>query len=170
MSLKVEEAAKFRRLGMTEEEFNKLVVEKTDDRFNEIYRLVFGYVEQPDGSQKLMSKLPNGKVVFPDKSEKLERIKPGVPYLCLVYEREREAFAKILSEEYEPRIFVQPNGIVSIVWRKDNGEIEHRVVKEDTYVKRLIAALKFVEEELRVPDVRITFRKYEKEYRGGKKV
>ena len=163
MSLKIENGIKLRKLGMSEQEFKEKVVEKSGDRFDQIFRLVFGYVEQPDGTQKLMSRLPNNKLVFVDKSEKIEDVKPGQPYLCLVYEREREAFAKILSEEYEPRIFIQPNGLVTLVWRKDNGDVERRIMVENSYPERLVAALKYCDEVLKTPDVRITFRKHERE-------
>ena len=162
MSIKIEDAVKLRRLGMSEEEFKNKVVEKSGDRFDQIFRLVFGYVEQPDGTSKLMSRLPNNKLVFLDKSEKIENVKPGQPYLCLVYEREREAFAKVLSEEYEPRIFIQPNGLITLVWRKDNGEVERRIMVEKTYPERLVAAIKYCDDVLKTPDVRITFRKHER--------
>lgn len=141
-----------------EEEFEKDVVEKQDHLFTDIMSVVFGWKTQPDNSKKLVSKLPNGKIIFPDRSEELERLEPGVPYICLVYEREREAFAKICAEEYQPKIFVLANRIVTMVWRNEKGKLENKMPHANTFEERINAAVKEME-TLGFASAKIIFRK-----------
>lgn len=154
------EAAEQRKLGMEKEEFIKEVTEKTEDRFNQIFKLVFGWTPQPDGSQKLMSRLPNGKVVFIDRRDDIKNIKEGKPYICLVYEREKEAFARVICEVYQPNIFVQSNGIVSLVYRKNTDEIVRKIIVANTLEERLVEALKICM-QLQVSSVEVIFRAFE---------
>ncbi len=104
--------------------------------------IVFGWKLQPDGSKKLVAKLPNGKIIFPDRSEQ-GAVEPGVPYICLVYEREREAFAKVCSEEYQPKIYVQSNRIVTMVWREPSGKVTNKVAIGNSFEERLSPLLFF---------------------------
>ena len=94
------------KLGMSKEEHLKIIEEAQDERFKDIRSLTFGWVEQSDEEggkkeRKLMTYLINGKATFIDKSQELEEVIPEDPYICMVYERPREAFAKILFPEYQ---------------------------------------------------------------------
>ncbi|GAH23332.1 unnamed protein product, partial [marine sediment metagenome] len=110
-----------------------------------------------DGSRKLVSKLPNGKIIFPDRSEQIEKVEVGIPYICLVYEREREAFAKVCSEEYRPKIFVQSNKLVTMVWRDKSGKVRNKLFPGNTYEERILLSVKEME-KLGFPSVSIIFR------------
>ena len=154
------------KLGMTDEEFEKLVAEKEDELFTQLRSgIVFHWQEQENGPPKLMSKLPNGKVVFPDRSEKLEEIKPFIPYICLIYEREREAFAKIICEEYEPKIIIHPNRNVTAVWKEKGNKVRRWLVGPlPSFEERVVAAIKRFE-ELGFTEARIKFVANERKYR-----
>jgi len=143
--------------GDAAETFKNEVSEKQDNLFTDIMSVVFGWKMQPSGDKKLVSKLPNGKIIFPDRSEQRETVQPGVPYICLVYEREREAFAKICSEEYQPKIFIPGSRMLTMVWRDDSGKIRRKVPHENSYEERIVAAVKEME-KLKFPSVRIIFR------------
>jgi len=145
--------------GKDDEEFMKQIEEMQDERFTDLRILVFGWVDQPDGSKKLMTHLPNGKVCFPDRSVKLQEILPEVPYICLVHEREREAFAKIICEEYMPKIYVLPNKLVTMRW-KEHNKIRWKMPHEKTYEHRILSAIKEFE-RMGVPYVFIVFRENE---------
>lgn len=144
----------------TEEDFLNLIKEKQDERFTDIRSLVFGWRDQPDGSKKLMSRLPNGKVVFVDRREQFE-VKPGRSYLCLVYEREREAFARILCEEQEPVIWVLQNRLVTLRYVEDNGQLKIVMPHGNTYQERILAALDRLE-KLGFPEIKVIFRENER--------
>ena len=158
-------------LGEAAKEFEEDVVNKQDSQFKDIMSVVFGWKIQTDGSRKLVSKLPNGKIMFPDRSEQIETIEPGVPYICLVYERKdelnekgeiiqqgKEAFAKICSGEYQPKVYIQENRLVTMVWReKDSGKIRRKVPVENSFEERVIFAIKEME-KLGFPSVRVIFR------------
>ena len=143
--------------GEKADKFKTEVSEKQDNLFTDIMSVVFGWKIQPNGDKKLVSKLPNGKIIFPDRSEQSESVQPGIPYICLVYERDREAFAKICSEEYQPKIFIHGTRMITMVWRDDSGNIRRVVPHENSYEDRLVSAIKQME-KLKFPSVRIVFR------------
>jgi len=157
--LSIDDAKKAKRVsGKSASQFESDIIEKQDSLFEDIMCVTFGWKTQPDNSRKLVSKLPNGKIIFPDRSEDLTIIEPGVPYICLVYEREREAFAKVCSEEYHPKIYVTPSKIVTIVYREISGSIKKKMYPGNSYENRILAALKDAE-ELGFPSIRVIFRK-----------
>ena len=136
-----------------------------DEKFTEIRSLRFGWVKQPsdkDGKceMKLMSTLPNGKIIFPDRSQNLDDIIPEEPYLCLVFDPpgKKVAFAKILFPEYKPKIYIPPSRIPAMVWRDDKGIVHRKVPHGDTYEKRLITCIKEME-ALGMDSVTIIYRK-----------
>jgi len=139
------------------DKFKEEVSEKQDTLFTDIMSIVFGWKIQPNGDKKLVSKLPNGKIIFPDRSEQSEAVQPGVPYICLVYERDREAFAKICSEEYQPKIFIPGSRMLTMVWRDEKGNIRRKIPKENSYEERIVAAVKEME-KMKFPSIRIIFR------------
>ncbi len=156
--------------GKAATEFVDEIAGKQDNQFTSIMSVVFGWKAQPDGSKKLVSKLPNGKIMFPDRSEEVEHIEAGVPYICLIYERKdeldakgnvirqgREAFAKICSEEYQPKIFVTKSRMPSMVWREESGKVRNKVPHGNSYEIRMISAIKEME-KLGFPSVRVVFR------------
>jgi len=143
-------------VGPAADEFKALVLTKQDNLFKDIMCIVFGWKVQPDGSKKLVAKLPNGKIIFPDRSEQ-GTVEPGVPYICLVYEREREAFAKVCSEEYQPKIYVPSSRMPSMVWRDHSGKIRNKIPMGATYEERIAAAIKEME-EMKLPSVKVIFR------------
>ena len=152
-----EAIGKKRVSGKDAEKFKDEVSEKQDNLFTDIMSVVFGWKVQPNGDKKLVSKLPNGKIIFPDRSEQSESVQPGVPYICLVYEREREAFAKICSEEYQPKIFIPESRMITMVWRDESGKVRRVVPHENSYEERLVAAMKEME-KMKFPSIRVIFR------------
>jgi len=153
--------------GKSDKELLDIIKEKqgVDDKFTDIRSIRFGWVKQPQDSSgksvsKLMSTLPNGKYIFPDKSENLENIVPEEPYLCLVFEPEGEkvAFAKILFPEYKPKIYIPPSRIPAMVWRDSKGIVRRKMPIGTTYEERLISAIKEME-SLGVESVTVVFRK-----------
>ena len=149
--------------GGSEDETLKQILEKQDDRFTDIRSLEFGWVDQhpEEGVKsdfKLMSMLPNGKVIFPDRSEDIEGIIPEDPYICLVYEREREAFAKILFPEYQPKIYIPPSRIPAMVWRDKSGKVRRKLPHGNSYEDRIMQAIKEME-GLGFDSIKIIFRK-----------
>ena len=141
----------------------KLIEDNQDDRFKDILSLRFGWVKQPSDNtkpqeRKLMSMLPNGKVVFIDRSQEIEDIVPEDPYICLVYEREREAFAKILFPEYQPKIYIPPSRLPAMVWRDNHGNVKRKLAVGKSYEERIIYAIKEME-KLGFNYIKIVFRK-----------
>ena len=144
---------------------------KQDGQFKDLYVIVFGWKEQGEGKpKKLMSKLPSGKLVFPDKTENVSMIEQGLPYICLVYDRKvdeegkpgREAFAKIICEEYTPKIYVPSSRLPHMVWRDKSGTLRNKAPFGNTFEERIISAIKEME-KMGFPSVKVVFRINEKE-------
>ena len=146
------------KLGMSNEEFETIIHRKQDELFSDLRSLIFQWKKQESGEKKLMSRLPNGKVVFLDRSDNPEDINTGAPYICAVYEREREAFAKVVCEEYQPKIFVPSSRIPHMVYRDEKGNIRRRAPVANSYEERIVAAIKEME-KLGFPSIKIIFRK-----------
>jgi len=158
-----EAVSKSGTLGTKKEKLLEEIESKQDERFRDIRSLRFGWVKQPiEGSKetetKLMSMLPNGKVVFVDRSQDVTDINIEDPYICMVYEREREAFAKILFPEYQPKIYIPPSRIPAMVWRDESGKTHRKLPHGNTYEERLIQALKEME-KLGFESIKVVFRK-----------
>ena len=111
------------------------------------------------------------KNCFPDKSENLDEIKPGMPYMCLVYDRPneyndagelikegREAFAKIICEENRAKIFVPPNRLPVMVWTETSGKVRNKVPVANSYGERMMDLINMAE-KMGLPLVEIVFRK-----------
>jgi hypothetical protein len=149
----IDEAVKHRgATGKSEEEILKEVdkIQSQDEKFNEIYSLVFGLKEQPhkEGEKvkyKVMSSLPDGRVVFVDRSQNEEDIALEEPYICLVYKRAKEAFAKVLFPQYQPHIYIPPNRLPVMVWRDKKGKIQRKRPIGKSYEERIISAIKEME-------------------------
>jgi hypothetical protein len=150
-----------RTIGPERTDLEGKIIDKQDAFFSDIMVVVFGWKIQPDKSRKLVSKLPNGKIIFPDRSEQVERIEPGIPYICLVYEREREAFAKICAEEYQPKIYVPSSKVVSLIYKTKSGKLMRKIPVHNTYEPRILEALKEAE-ELGFASVKVIFRQNQK--------
>jgi len=148
-------------IGKAATEFEGEIVNKQDNLFSDIMSVTFGWKIQDDGSRKLVSKLPNGKIIFPDRSEQIEELEPGVPYICLVYEREREAFAKVCSEEYQPKIFIPSSRMPTMVWRDDSHKVRRKIPVADSYEGRIVLAIKEME-KLGFPSIKVIFRNNQK--------
>ena len=165
-----DEAIKRKGTGGSSDEALKDIEKSQDIRFKHIYSLIFGWKKQPEEKgkepeSKLMSMLPNGKVVFIDRSQIEEEIIPEDPYICLVYERPREAFAKILFPEYQPKIYVPPSRLPAMVWRTEKGEMRRKLAIGNSYEERIIYAVKEME-KLGFESVKIVFRKNIREQNG----
>ena len=157
--LSIEDAKKIKRvIGKDGDNFEKEILDKQDSLFTDIMCVTFGWKMQPDESKKLVSKLPNGKIIFPDRSEDMSQIEPGIPYICLVYEREREAFAKVCCEEYQPKIYVPTSRMPSLVYKDRRGETIRKMVPGNSYEMRILQLIKDAE-ELGFPSIRVIFRK-----------
>jgi len=149
--------------GLTGERAKKLeneILAKQDLLFKDIYSIVFGWKLQEDKSRKLVSKMPNGKILFPDRTDSTE-IEPSTPYICLVYEREREAFAKIICQETQPKIFVPSSRVPHMVYREENGKMRRKAPHGNSYEERIVAAIKEME-KLGFPSIKIIFRSNQK--------
>jgi len=146
-------------LGLSEDSFEKKVNDKQDELFTDLRSLIFQWKEQEEGDKKMMSRLPNGKVVFLDRSDNPEEIKTDTPYICAVYEREREAFAKIICEEYKPKIYVLPSHAVRVVYKDKNKDtqIEMPGPQYNNYGERMMYCIKKCE-SFGFPEVTIVFR------------
>jgi len=157
--LTIDEAKQIKGVtGDRAKELESDIASKQDSLFKDMYCVTFGWKVQEDKSRKLVSKMPNGKILFPDRSENMEEIEPGTPYLCLVYEREREAFAKVICEEYQPKIFIPSSRIPHMVWRDEKGTIRRKAPYGSTYEERIIGAIKEME-KLGFASIKVVFRK-----------
>ena len=168
--LSIDDAKKIKRLsGERAKEFEDQVLAKQDGQFKDLYVIVFGWKLQPDGSKKLVSKLPSGKILFPDKTEKLDTIETGLPYICLVYDVKmdeegkpgRQAFAKIICEEYTPKIYIPSSRLPHMVWRDKSGTLRNKAPFGNSYEERIISAIKEME-KMGFPSVKVVFRVNEK--------
>lgn len=148
------------KLGMSENEFEDIITDKQDELFSDLRSLIFEWKSQgKNKDEKLMSRLPNGKIVFLDRSDDPNKIITGSPYICAVYEREREAFAKIICEEYKPKIYVLPSHLVNVVY-KDEDDKTRRIMpgpQYKSYGERIMYCIKKCE-KLGFPEVSIIFR------------
>lgn len=165
--LSIDEAKKKLKLGGDKAKaFEQKIIERQDGQFSQIMSIVFGWKLQEDGSKKLMSKMPSGKALFADRSEVLEEIEPGVPYMCLVYDRKedeegrpgREAFAKIICREYKPKIYVPTNHLPVMVWNEESGKVRNEVPHGNSYAERIMKLI-IMAEEKGFPSVDIVYRK-----------
>jgi len=149
------------KLGMSDDEFDELVGDKQNELFSDLRSLMFQWKKQDktDKEKKFMSRLPNGKVVFLDRSDDPEDLKTDTPYICAVYEREREAFAKVICEEYKPTIYVLPSHLVSIVYRDDKNKTRRIMPgpQYKSYGDRMMFCINRCE-ELGFNEVNIVFR------------
>ena len=135
--------------------FEKKVLDKQDGQFTQLMSVIFGWKLQDDGSKKLMSKLPCGKALFVDKSEDIDKIEPGIPYICLVYEpntnpdgtQAKQAYAKIICEEYYPTIFIPSSKLPVMVWIDKNDKKRNYVPRANTYAERVMILLDMAEKE-----------------------
>ena len=165
-SLTIDEAKRKLKLGGEKaRHFEQKVLEKQDDQFSQIMSIIFGWKIQTDASKKMVSKMPNGRILFPDKSEDVDSIEPGIPYICLVYEPElnpdgtpaRQAYAKIICEEYIPIIFVPKSRIPVMVWIDEKGKKRNKVPVGNSYTDRMMILLNQAE-SLKWPFVKIIYR------------
>ncbi len=148
------------KLGMSNNEFDDIVNEKQDELFSDLRSLIFQWKMQEDNkTKKMMSRLPNGKIVFLDRSDDPEVLKTGTPYICAVFEREREAFAKIICEEYTPKIYVLSSHMVNVVYRDSNNKTRRIMPgpQYKSYGERMMYCIKKCE-ELGFPEVSVIFR------------
>lgn len=168
----VDEAKKKLKIGGEKgRNFESKVLERQDGQFTKLMSMVFGWKLQKDGSKKLVSRMPSGKIAFPDKSENLDEIEQGMPYICLVYDRPneydeegnlikegREAFAKIICAENEPKIFVPQNDLPVLVWTKENGDVEHKLAHANSFAERMMFLINMARNERKFPSIKIIFR------------
>jgi hypothetical protein len=147
------------KLGMSDEDFENLVTGKQDDLFSDLRSLIFVWKEQKEGDKKLTSRLPNGKIVFLDRSDVPEETKINVPYICAVYERDREAFAKIICEEYRPIIYVLPSHLVNFVYKDQKGKTQVTMPgpQYKSYAEKIMFCVN-ESEKLGFPEISIRFR------------
>ena len=169
--LTIDEAKRRLKLsGDKADAFEKRVLERQDGQFTKIMSIIFGWKLQNDGSQKLVSKMPSGKILFVDKSENLDEVEAGMPYICLVYDRPneyndkgelvkegREAFAKIICKEYEPKIFIQENKLSVMVWTDDSGNVRNKIPVANSHPERLMELINLAE-KYGWPSLKIVFR------------
>jgi len=168
--LTIDEAKKLKRVsGEKAKEFEEKVLAKQDGQFKDLYVIIFGWKLQTDGSKKLVSKLPSGKICFPDKTEKLDQIEAGLPYICLVYDRKvdeegkpgREAFAKIICEEYQPKIYIPSSRLPLMSWRDKSGQLRNKAPFGNSFEERIVSAIKEME-KMGFPSVKLIYRINEK--------
>ena len=71
--LSIDEAVRKKRaVGDVAKSLEKQIIDmqESNPQFKDIMSVVFGWKRQDDGSKKLVSKHPSGKILFPDKSRK----------------------------------------------------------------------------------------------------
>jgi hypothetical protein len=149
----------------------KEVKHKIENKKNQYYDtlwtgITFDYKEQNEGGKKLIAKLPSGKYVFLDKGENTELIKPGIPYICLIYEpvndktgKEMSAsFAKIVCPESVPKIIVNPDGMIYMIYRDDKGNFKKEMIVNKSYSFRIVEAFRKFENQ-GIEEARIIFAK-----------
>ena len=162
----IDEAKRKLRLGGEKARiFEEKILEKQDDQFSQLMSIIFGWKIQTDGSKKMMSKMPNGKALFPDKSEDVDKIESGIPYICLVFEPEvnpdgttaKQAYAKIICEEYIPIIYVPKSRMPVMVWTDKSGRKRNKVPVGNSYMDRMMILLDIAEAE-KWPFVKVVFR------------
>lgn len=151
-------------LGTSKEKLAERIYTKGDERFSDLWScIVFSWKEQSKGKKKLMSRLPNGKILFLDWSEEEEEIKIDTPYICVIYEPEvnpdntpaKQAYARVICEEYMPKITIHKDGTVHMIWKDQKGETRHTMPGPyNSFEERLMDAVKQMEkkgyEEIRV--------------------
>jgi len=87
---------------------------------------------------KIMSRLPNGKYVFPDRKEDLKSIELGLPYDCSIKEMDKVAFAKLLSLVRTPMFILNHNENKVLILHKDeNNEILRSAVDKDSLLSEI---------------------------------
>lgn len=160
---KIDEAKEKRKLTMSEEDFLDKIKEtqKNDPAFDELaVDLVFREKIQEDpesGRQEIkkMAQLPDNVIVFPDKREDLDKVKCGIPYICMikrvVTDKEKGTevgFARIISEQKMPTMFLSQNGVASAIWRDNKGDFRREIYGLDKEEKE--GKLKPSNEQLRV--------------------
>jgi len=109
------------------------------------------------------------KNCFPDKTEKLDQIEAGLPYICLVYDRKvdeegkpgREAFAKIICEEYQPKIYIPSSRLPLMSWRDKSGQLRNKAPFGNSFEERIVSAIKEME-KMGFPSVKLIYRINEK--------
>jgi len=169
--LNADDAIKRKELAsISNEELAKKIEISQDERFKDIYSLRFGWKVQQasDGvtqEKKLISMMPSGKIVFLDRSQKEEDVIPEDPYICLIFETPKVAFAKVLFPEYQPKIYVPPSRLPVLVWRDAEGRTQRERAEGDSYETRLVNAVKRME-VLGIESFKIIFRKNQRT--GGK--
>ena len=155
-------------LGTSPEKLVERIYLKEDERFCDLWScIIFTWKIQPNGKNKLMSRLPNGKILFLDWSENDEEIKIDSPYICVVYEPEtnpdgsqaRQAYARIICEEYMPKITINKGGVVHMVWKDQKGNTRHTMPGiHNSFEERLMDAVKQMESK-GYEEVRLVFLK-----------
>ena len=156
-------------LGTSKEKLVERIYLKGDERFSDLWScIIFSWKEQPGGKKKIMSRLPNGKILFLDWSENEDEIKIDSPYICVVYEPEtnpdgtlaRQAYARIICEEYMPKITVHKDGVVHMIWKDQKGNTRHTMpgIKYNSFGERLTDAVKQMENK-GFEEVRLVFLK-----------
>jgi hypothetical protein len=160
------------KLGMSKDELQEKILDKeSGERFSDLRSgIVFSWKMQDNNTKKLMSRLPNGKVLFLDWSENEEEIKIDVPYICVVYEPEsnpdgtpaKQAYARVICPEYQPKIVVKPNGIIYMIWKDQKGDTRRTMPGPSKSPEhRIISAVKEMEKK-GYEDVRLIFTKNKK--------
>lgn len=158
-------------LGTSKEKLVERISSKGNGRFSDLWSgIIFSWKEQPGGKKKLMSRLPNGKILFLDWSENDEEIKIDSPYICVVYEPEtnpdgtqaRQAYARVICKEYMPKITIHKDDVVHIIWKDQKGVTRHTMPGiHNSFEDRLMDAVKQMEKK-GYEEIRMIFLKNKK--------
>jgi len=106
-----------KKSGLTKTEFESIYNAKSDNYFNDIQEVIF----YKNKENRLIGRLTNGKYVLPNKSEDVNNIEEGLPYICVLRHLEKVAFAKILSPTFIPKVFLLPDKILLMEKNPDNS-------------------------------------------------
>lgn len=139
----------------SKQEFEKLVADNMDEKFTQIRTIVF--VKDRRNPNHVIGWLPKGKIVFPHKNADIKNLKPGIPYICLIYEKDRYAYAKVLGEQYEPRVIVTDTGVVILIIRIGD-KTQQIICKGKNDAEKLAFAYKKIA-ELGEPSFKVIIRK-----------
>lgn len=130
------------------------IKDKKNQYFNTLWSgIVFESKEQKEGGKKLIAELPSGKYCFLDKGENEDKVKSGIPYVCLIYEPVDDdtgkelsaAFAKVVCEESIPKIIIHSEGSVYLIYKDNKDRFNKKMIANKSFGYRIVEAIRELE-------------------------
>jgi hypothetical protein len=132
------------------------VIEKRVDDFGSAFSDITEITFFKSREDKVMGRLPTGKLVFPNRDQKIEDIEIGIPYLVALKHLEKVAFAKILSIAFLPRIIFNHDRAISVI-KETNKRSERRIHRDINEAinflhERKIERFMFIDHTIKISD------------------